>query len=71
MRFLELQIERGDAERDLNATAAQLDRIEQRANQLKMPKAYASMLYSLLGHGPPTVERSPIAAARFHSAQPG
>src|SRR6516165_7271059 len=50
MRFLELQIERGDAERDLNATAAQLDRIEQRANQLKMPKAYASMVYSLLGH---------------------
>jgi len=50
MRFLELQIERGDAERDLNATAAQLDRIEQRANQLKVPKAYASMVYSLLGH---------------------
>ena len=50
MRFLELQIERGDAKSDLNATAAQLDRIEQRANQLKMPKAYASMVYSLLGH---------------------
>jgi hypothetical protein len=50
MRFLELQIERGDAERDLNATAAQLDRIERGANQLKMPKAYASMVYSLLGH---------------------
>jgi TRAP transporter TAXI family solute receptor len=50
MRFLELQIERGDAKGDLNATAAQLDRIEQRANQLKMPKAYASMVYSLLGH---------------------
>ena len=50
MRFLELQIERGDAERDLDATTAQLDRIEQRANQLRMPKAYASMVYSLLGH---------------------
>jgi TRAP-type uncharacterized transport system substrate-binding protein len=50
MRFLELQIERGDAKSDLNATAAQLDRIEQRANQLKMPKAYASMVYSLLSH---------------------
>jgi TRAP-type uncharacterized transport system substrate-binding protein len=50
MRFLELQIERGDAKHDLDATTAQLDRIEQRANQLQMPKAYASMVYSLLGH---------------------
>ena len=50
MRFLELQIERGDAKHDLDATTAQLDRIEERANQLKMPKAYASMVYSLLGH---------------------
>jgi TRAP transporter TAXI family solute receptor len=50
MRFLELQIERGDAKQDLDATTAQLDRIEQRANQLRMPKAYASMVYSLLGH---------------------
>jgi TRAP transporter TAXI family solute receptor len=50
MRFLELQIERGDAERDLNATTGQLDRIERRANQLRMPKAYASMVYSLLSH---------------------
>jgi TRAP transporter TAXI family solute receptor len=50
MRFLELQIERGDAKHDLDATTAQLDRIEERAHQLKMPKAYASMLYSLLGH---------------------
>lgn len=50
MRFLELHIERGDAEHDLDAMAAQLDRIEYRANQLRMPKAYASMVYSLLGH---------------------
>jgi TRAP-type uncharacterized transport system substrate-binding protein len=50
MRFLELQIERGDAKLDLDATTAQLDRIEERANQLRMPKAYASMVYSLLGH---------------------
>jgi hypothetical protein len=50
MRFLELQIERGDAKRDLDATTAHLDRIEQRANQLRMPRAYASMVYSLLGH---------------------
>jgi TRAP transporter TAXI family solute receptor len=50
MRFLELQIEHRDAERDLDATAAQLDRIERRANQLKMPRAYTSMVYSLLGH---------------------
>jgi hypothetical protein len=49
-RFVELQIERGGAEGDLDATTAQLDRIEQRANQLRMPKAYASMVYSLLGH---------------------
>jgi hypothetical protein len=48
MRFLELQIEHG--KHDLEATTAQLDRIEERANQLKMPKAYASMVYSLLGH---------------------
>jgi TRAP transporter TAXI family solute receptor len=50
MRFLELQIERDDGKYDLHATTAELDRIEERANQLKMPKAYASMLYSLLGH---------------------
>ena len=50
MRFLELQIEHADATHDLDATRAQLDRIEQRAHQLKMPKAYASMVYSLLGH---------------------
>jgi hypothetical protein len=50
MRFLELKIERGVAERDLNVTIGQLDRAEQRANQLRMPKAYASMVYSLLGH---------------------
>ena len=50
MRFLELQIERGDAKLDLDATTAHLDRIEQRAHQLRMPRAYASMVYSLLGH---------------------
>jgi TRAP transporter TAXI family solute receptor len=50
MRFLELQIEHGEAKHDLDATTAQLDRIEERAHQLKMPKAYASMVYSLLGH---------------------
>jgi hypothetical protein len=50
MRFLELQIEHGEAKHNLEATAAQLDRIEERAHQLKMPKAYASMVYSLLGH---------------------
>src|SRR5262249_56370059 len=38
MRFLELQIERGDAERDLNATAAQLDRIERRGDQAEIAK---------------------------------
>jgi TRAP transporter TAXI family solute receptor len=50
MRFVELQIEHGEAKHNLEATAAQLDRIEERAHQLKMPKAYASMVYSLLGH---------------------
>jgi TRAP transporter TAXI family solute receptor len=50
MRLLELQIEQGDAGLDLKATTDQLDRIEQRANRLQMPKAYASMVYSLLGH---------------------
>jgi hypothetical protein len=50
MRLLELQIEQGNAGRDLEAATDQLDRIEQRANRLQMPKAYASMVYSLLGH---------------------
>jgi len=50
MRFLELQIDREDTEPDLDATATQLDWIEYRANQLRMPKAYASMVYSLLDH---------------------
>jgi hypothetical protein len=48
MRLVELGIERGDAQRDPAATVAQLDGIEQRASQLRMPKAYARMVYSLL-----------------------
>jgi NMT1-like family len=67
MRLLELQIEQGDSGRDLEATTDQLDRIEQRANRLQMPKAYASRCeYGLLvarphSASPPTVEAERLA----------
>jgi len=39
-----------NAGRDTREMIAQLDRLEEQANQLRMPVAYASMLYMLRHH---------------------
>ncbi len=51
LRFLEDEII--EAHRnggDLGAMAARLDHLEEQANQLRIPLAYASMLYILRNH---------------------
>jgi hypothetical protein len=51
LRFLEDQIVNGRrADRDMGPIVAQIDQLEQRANVLKIPAAYASMLYMLRNH---------------------
>jgi TRAP-type uncharacterized transport system substrate-binding protein len=50
LRFLEDELEALGPEHGAAKMAAQLDRLEQRANHLKMPVAYASMLYMLRHH---------------------
>jgi hypothetical protein len=39
-----------DAERDAREMVARLDRLEEQANHLRVPVAYASMLYMLRNH---------------------
>jgi len=50
LRFLEDELEALGAEKGAGKMAAQLDHLEQQANHLKMPVAYASMLYMLRHH---------------------
>ena len=51
LRFLEDQIVNARrADRDIGPLVAQIDQLEQRANVLKIPAAYASMLYMLRNH---------------------
>jgi TRAP-type uncharacterized transport system substrate-binding protein len=51
LRFLEDQIVNARrADRDIGPIVAQIDQLEQRANVLKIPAAYASMLYMLRNH---------------------
>ena len=51
LRLLEDEMTIGHgAGRDTRAMVAQLDRLEQQANHLKVPVAYASMLYMLRNH---------------------
>jgi len=40
----------GGAGRDTTEMAARLDRLEEQANHLRIPVAYASMLYELRNH---------------------
>jgi hypothetical protein len=71
MRFLELQIERGDAERDLHGSSAGSHRTEgEPAQNAKGVGEHGVLVARPYRAGPPTVERA-IAAARFHSAQQG
>jgi hypothetical protein len=51
LRFLEDEMAsaRGSG-RDTRDLSARLDRLEEQANQLRVPRAYASMLYSLRDH---------------------
>jgi TRAP transporter TAXI family solute receptor len=51
LRFLEDEMTRaGHAGRDAREMIARLDRLEEQANRLKVPIAYASMLYMLRNH---------------------
>lgn len=50
LRFLEDELEVLGTEKGADKTAAQLERLEQQANHLKLPTAYASMLYMLRYH---------------------
>jgi TRAP transporter TAXI family solute receptor len=50
LRFLEAEMETQGAQFDRVEAAERLDNLERRANQLKMPIAYASMLYLLRNH---------------------
>jgi TRAP transporter TAXI family solute receptor len=50
LRFLEAEMETRGTQFDPVEAADRLDRLERQANQLKMPIAYASMLYLLRNH---------------------
>jgi hypothetical protein len=50
LRFLEDQLEDLRTENDAGKMAAQLERLKQQANHLRMPVAYTSMLYMLRTH---------------------
>lgn len=50
LRFLEAEMETRGPQFDRAEAAERLDRLERQANQLKMPIAYASMLYLVRNH---------------------
>jgi len=50
LRFLEEELEAGPAALDAASALTRLDRIEQQANHLRLPTAYASMQYILRHH---------------------
>lgn len=50
LRFLEDELEAGPAAQDAASALARLDRLEQQANHLRLPTAYASMQYMLRHH---------------------
>jgi TRAP-type uncharacterized transport system substrate-binding protein len=50
MKLIEREMEAQDQGHDANAINAQLDQIDQRANRLRLPTVYASMLYTLRSH---------------------
>ena len=50
LRLLEDEIARAGGKTDRNALTARLDNLEKEANHLRMPLAYASMLYTVRDH---------------------
>ena len=50
MRLIESEMEAAGHGFDANIINANLDQLEQRANRLRLPTAYASMLYTLRMH---------------------
>jgi TRAP-type uncharacterized transport system substrate-binding protein len=50
LRFLEDELNASSAVRDAKPTLARLDRLEERANHLRIPVTYASMQYLLRNH---------------------
>jgi len=50
LRFLEDELEAGPAAKDGVSALAPLDRLEQQANHLRLPTAYASAQYMLRHH---------------------
>jgi hypothetical protein len=50
LRFLEDKLAALGAEKGADKMAAELERLEQQANHLRLPRAYASMLYMLRYH---------------------
>ena len=50
MRSIEREIETEGQAHNLDAISAKLDRLNQRANRLRLPTTYASTLYTLRSH---------------------
>jgi hypothetical protein len=50
LKFLELELDRRGPERDAADLVGKLDRLEARANHLRVPAAFAHMLYTLRMH---------------------
>jgi hypothetical protein len=66
LRFLEDELEAGPAAHDAASALARLDRLEQQANHLRLPTAYASMQYMLRHHI--TLVRERLMAQRDKTA---
>jgi hypothetical protein len=50
LKFLELELDQRHPEQDVTDLAGKLDRLEARANHLRMPAAFAHLLYTLRMH---------------------
>jgi hypothetical protein len=50
LKFLELELDRRRPEQDVTDLVGKLDRLEARANHLRMPAAFAHLLYTLRMH---------------------
>jgi len=71
LRFLEAELPARTGAQDRRTMAARLDHLEQQANRLRIPAAYASMLYMLRYHidlvrqrllAPESIEETPLKA---------
>jgi hypothetical protein len=50
LKFIEIQLERRGAEQDAGDLLARLNRLEERANHLRVPMSFTQMLYTLRDH---------------------